>query len=279
MRRRSVGIDASRRSAPSAAPYVAARHEHAVLAVAQQVARSADAVREHERQAARRGLVHDDAPRLVRARGARRRRRRTYASATRSSGSSPVNDRGRRAGRVLERARARAPRRRPARGRPPRRDRAQQHVEALLRRTSRATLRTTTSSSASPSAARSSARRAAELVGALAEARDVDRVREDAYALRRRRRARRRTRGRASPTTSTDAAPRTIGRHDRRLDLPPPAGLRPRVVALDEQHVRNARAPAPGERGLRGERAPAGDDDDVGPRARASAPKIPGVIG
>ncbi len=51
-------------------------HEHAVLAVAQQVARSADALRKDERQAARGGLVHDDSPRLVRARGARTRRRR-----------------------------------------------------------------------------------------------------------------------------------------------------------------------------------------------------------
>ena len=44
---------------------VVGRDEEAVLAVAEQVVRRADAIGEHERQAGRRRLVDDDAPRLV----------------------------------------------------------------------------------------------------------------------------------------------------------------------------------------------------------------------
>ena len=79
----------------------------------------------------------------------------------------------------------------------------------------------------------------------------------------------------SEPTTSTLAAPFTSGGTTVSLTRPPPAGLRARVVALDEEHVRNAARTAPAERRLRGERAPAGDDDDVGP-ARAERTEDPG---
>ena len=52
------------------------------------------------------------------------------------------------------------------------------------------------------------------------------------------------------------------GRHGRRLDGAAPAGLRPSVVAFDQQHVRHAAQAAP-RGGLRCECAPARDDDDV----------------
>ena len=51
-------------------------NEETVLAVARQIARRADSVREQQRQPRRRRLVDDDTPRLVASRAARRRRRR-----------------------------------------------------------------------------------------------------------------------------------------------------------------------------------------------------------
>ena len=126
---------------------------------------------------------------------------------------------------------------------------------------SRATL-TTATSSPSPNAARSSERLAASSSARSDPRRHVDRVREDPDASGSAPSAT--TDSRASePTTSTDARRAQDRRHGRRLDGAAPAGLRPRVVALDQQHVRHAAQAAPDEGGLRGERAPARDDDDV----------------
>ena len=66
MRRAKVRIGGERGERVGSRLDVAGRDEQAVLAVAEQVACGADAVGEDERQPARGGLVHDDAPGLVR---------------------------------------------------------------------------------------------------------------------------------------------------------------------------------------------------------------------
>ena len=53
-------------------------------------------------------------------------------------------------------------------------------------------------------------------------------------------------------------------RHDRALHCATPPRARAEVVALDEQDIRHPVRARPRDRRLRRERAPAGDDDDVG---------------
>ncbi len=92
---------------------------------------------------------------------------------------------------------------------------------------------------------------------------DVDRVREHAHALRISAERDDGVTGAGADDEHRSGATHDR-RHRRRLDAAAPARLGPGVVALDEQHVRNVPRPAPGERALRCERAPAGDDGDIG---------------
>ena len=134
--------------------------------------------------------------------------------------------------------------------------------------TSRETDRTTTSSAPARSSRSQLRPPLAEPVRALAEGLDVDRVREDPHALglrspldhrppreRPRRRARRPPRARSearSPPSPCAASP----------------GRGPSSWLSTTSTYGTRRKPAPGDRPLRRERAPAGDDDDV--RLRAS---------
>src|SRR5262249_52280105 len=78
----------------------------------------------------------------------------------------------------------------------------------------------------------------------------------------------RRTRQRADDEHARRSA--NEPRHDRALDGRTPPRAWTDVVADDEQDVRNPFEPAPEQRRLGGERAPAGDDDD----ARTGTPQL-----
>ncbi len=150
-------------------------------------------------------------------------------------------------------------------------DRTQELVEALLADESRdrendhvVGADTQTSPRAEPGPERRAFRR--EPVGPLPELRHVDRVGEDADPFRP---LAPEHRVRASvPVTRTPAARSDDPRHDGSLHLLAPARPRALVVTLDHEQVRDSRC-APRESGLRGERAPPGDDDDVGSLALA----------
>src|SRR6185436_12750772 len=107
----------------------------------------------------------------------------------------------------------------------------------------------------------------AKLPGALLPGVNVDRVREDTHAFPVRaagdeRLARRRPQ--REPTGGLAQHARNHGP----LDRTPPSAAWAEVVTLDERQVRNSPPTRPGDRGLRRERAPARDDDDI--RARVT---------
>ena len=100
----------------------------------------------------------------------------------------------------------------------------------------RATVTTATSSGARPRPSRELVAARREPVGGVAEALDVDRVREDADPFR----GRAERHDRVARERAGDEDARRAGddrRHDDLLHPPPPAGLRAGVVALDEQNV------------------------------------------
>ena len=102
-----------------------------------------------------------------------------------------------------------------------------------------------------------------ERVRRLGEPSDVDRVGDDRDAVvRNAARTHRLARQRSDDEHLGGAA--DDRRHDRVLHGPPPAWPGVALVRLDEEHVGDAVPPTPGDRCLRGERAPARDDDDVG---------------
>ena len=100
--------------------------------------------------------------------------------------------------------------------------------------------------------------------GPLPELLHVDRVREDPNSVGTGTARRHRPRGERSDRENP-RRPANDGRNDSALDSPSPARPRPFVVALHDERVGNPPRPTPGDRPLGGERAPAGDDDDLGP--------------
>ena len=181
---------------------VAGCDESAVLAVAEEVVGGADAVREDERETARRRLVHDDRPGL-----ALGEEREDVRGDVELDDALPVDVADQHE--PNRRARARAGQRRALRALRPRR-----RAGAAGRRPPRQRARARRGPSPAPAArrrarsrpparlrepVRSSGRRAREPVGALAEPLDVDGVREDPHALRVLLRARSSSRARACP--------------------------------------------------------------------------------
>ncbi len=103
-----------------------------------------------------------------------------------------------------------------------------------------------------------------EKVGLLPERLDVDRVRKHVDPLRLSATLDHRA-PRERPCHQRAGGSAHDRRHDRSLHGSSPAGSRAGVVALHEEQVRDPPDTAPGDRGLGGKRAPARDDDDVGP--------------
>ena len=154
----------------------------------------------------------------------------------------------------------------PAARRPSRRSRATS-VSSPFSGTSRATQRTTTSSSVEAGLARSSpARLAASSSARSAQVRHVDRVREDPDPLRRRAASDHRLACRRADDEHARGPRRMRGTTAPLTARRQPARGSRSWLSTGGRTGTPARA-APGDRGLRRERAPAGDDDDVGLRA------------
>ena len=252
-------------------------HEHAVLAVDEEVGRGADLVREDERKPARRRLVDDDAPGLVVGREARRRRRRrrprrsppTAAGRRRVSGARQAvrepsecvalgpltgNDNDEASGRPQPIARIRTSRR--------------------FSGASRATETTTTSSSATPSAGREARPDALRADDVLLERLDVDRVRENARRSRVSAASHDRLRGqRPDDERPLGTANEPVGDGPLHRARQP---VEDRCRGSRRAGRRERRAGTQGRRPC-GERAPTGDDDDVRLDRRSS--REPGVTG
>ena len=232
-------------AAPRPRRHVVRRNEEAVLAVAQQVVRGADAVREDERQARRRGLVDDDAPRSRGARAARRRPRRRTAARARSSVRSPRTVSRRRA--RGERAAARAPGRRP---------RARARAAHRRRRTAR-----TSTSSPFSGTRRPTESTTTSVVGARRHvqplARSVQRARRRSCSRRRGpARAARRARRPTSRASAPDHELRCAAWRDQRGTTAPLTARRqpargPRSWLSTSSTYGTRCVPAPGDRRLR----------------------------
>ena len=226
MLRRSSGSPARRRKRAGGSIDVVGRYEHAVLAVAQQVACCADAVGEDERQAAGGRFVHDHAPGLV-----AREEREDVCGRVRLDDRLPGQRRERRAHAELAgepfQARALGTFADDEDGEVGARRGVHERVDALLRREAGdgehghvvmgqaealAKLRAATLEPVGP--ARRSARRR--------------RCSRRPGSVRAPRRAPASNRAASEPVTSTLAAPLTMERDDRLLHAPPPAGLRAR---------------------------------------------------
>ena len=238
----------------------------------------ADAVREDERQAARGGLVHDDRPGL-----ALREEREDVRGDVQLDDPLPLDvTREHEAHAEIPApvardapAPARRPRERAAVEASPASATARTRTSSPFSGASRATDSTMTSSAAAPSALRRSGRRRREPRCASAANSSTSTVfaktcTRSAWA------PRATIEFRASvPVTRTPEAFVTIGGTTVPFTRAAPAGARPLVVALDHEHVRDVSQAAPGDRALRRERAPAGDDDDVRARARSGRERRP----
>ncbi len=227
----------------------------------------ADTVGEHERQARRGRLVHDHAPRLLR--GEEREDVRAdvlLSERLLAEVAADLEPDAQTVGLAGERSRSGAgardddPEARIVRGR----DSPKERVETFLRhepgdREDDDVLLV------DPGAGAQLVTAGRELLCAVAPGVDVDGVREDAHPLGRRS-ARDDGLSRGAPDDEHARGAADEPRNDRALDRLAPLRSRPEVVALDEEHVRDPVRAAPGDRALRGIRAPARDDEDVGAR-------------
>ena len=232
----------------------------------EQVVRGTDAVGEHERETARRRLVHDDGPRSRARRGARRRppprtaRRSAPSRGRRVSTSRTPSSRASRSRRWTLDALAREDEQELRVGRDG--DCSHEVVEPFLGRETRDAEDDHVVVAPRRDALRSSGRRLARRDALAPELLDVDGVREHAHAIRGRSARNHRVAGERARDEDARRT-RDDGRDDGAFTF-----RRHPAAALRRGSPRRGRTgrhePAPRDRGLRRERAPAGDDDDVG---------------
>ena len=235
---------------------MACRDEEAVLPFAEQVARRADAVREHQRQSGGGRFVDDDGPGLV----PRQEREDVRIDVLLGEGvlrevaadSEAHTELVGKLGQPSSLAAA-------ARDHEPQPlvpglgDRAHEDVHSLVGHESRDAENDYLVVRALPS----------EPICPLDPGGDVDGVGERSNTLRSRTVCEQGITRRRPDGQDARRAAHEPG-HDRAFDGPAPRRTPLEVVALDVQHVRHVSDPAPGERRLCGEGAPAGHDDDVG---------------